>query len=58
MDQRERLVSSALLGGGLGAVVWLLHGVSVVIGLPRLLAYAGIGTTIAFVIDYVTTPEE
>lgn len=57
MDQ-ERLMSSALLGGGIGAAVWLLHGVSVVIGLPRLLVYAGLGTAIAYAIDFLTTPQE
>lgn len=58
MKQQERLYASALLGGGIGAGLWVLHGVSRVLGIQRLFVYAAGGTAIAFVVDLLTTPQE
>lgn len=55
---QERILSSALVGGGAGAALWLLHGVSKVLGIPRLLIYTGLGTAVAYLVDELTTPRE
>lgn len=51
---RDRVVVSLWLGVGGGFILWVLHGVALVLGLPRLFFYSIAAVAGIYVFDYIT----